>query len=238
MTPDNQPQTARDTHHDANMLREHDQDFPASLARADQAMAEYAAEGNAYGIAEALCTRVLTLRHMADATEQDAFRIQALHEAMAAVEIAEKASVSMAIPLQNLAKVQRELGDNDGALESFRRAADAQRANPHPTQDRPGVLANFEEMLATAELMAGDDSALERAEAALAALEAADEDAYNKAVWLSHGHGRIAAALVDRNPEVARRHYEIARDMIRSNPELKLSLGKLERLEAAFASGE
>lgn len=234
MTHNDNPQTSRDIHHEANIARELRQDFPASLAEADKAMKHYAEDGNMYGIAEALCSRALTLRHIADAMKVEAFRVQALHEVMAALEIVTKAGESKAIILQNLGKIQRELGNIEAALDSFRSALQAQETHPHETQDRPGVLANFKEMVATAELGAGDDSALERAEAALAELEATDEDSYNKAVWLSHGHGRIAAALVERNPEVARRHYEAAKAIIDADERLKLSAGKLKNLAASL----
>lgn len=234
MTTPDTTQTAPEIHQSANVQREFEQDYPSSLASADRAMAAYAAEGNDYGISEALCSRVLTLRHMARELNNSAFLIQAHHEAMAAVEIADKAGVSTAVAHQNLGKVQKQLGMTEEAHVSFQKALKAQTSNPHPTQDRPGVLANFKEILATTELALGDNFALERAEAALSELEASDEDAYNKAVWLSHGHGRIAQALKDRDPATARKHFEIARDIIRSHPDLKLSEGKLKELEAEF----
>lgn len=227
-----------DDHHKAEVAREHEQNFPQALLLSFASVDTYLDSGDQYGACEALCSAVLTLRHMADKSYtqegHDFYVTTAHHVARASVELAEKYGVSTAIPYQNLGKVQKQLGMVDDAQESFQKAVEAQIANPHHTQNRPGVLANLKELLATTELMLGDDSALERAEAALAELEASDEDAYNKAVWLSHGHGRIALALKDRNPATARKHFEIARDIIRSHPELNLSEGKLKKLEAAF----
>lgn len=234
-------QTARDTHRNAEKAREHDHNFPQALLLSFTAVDSYLDQGDQYGACEALCSAVLTLRQMASKSYtvegHDFYLTTAHHVAQAAVECAEKYGVSTALPYSNLGKVQKQLGMTVEAIDSFQKAVEAQISNPHHTQNRPGVLANLKEILATAELMQGDDSALARAEEALATLKESDEEAFNKAVWLSHGHLRIAEALKERNREVARTHLEAARTIIRGDAEkFKLSISYLEKVESEFES--
>lgn len=223
----------------SNEAREIEHDFENALALADQAFLLFAAENNFYGMAESLCSRALTFRAIADQTTDPSvartIRITALHEAQAAVHIANENNVSTAIPLQNLAKLQKAFDDLPGAIESFRASLEAQLSNPDQTQSRPGVLANSQELLATAELALDptNEDALDRAKTAIGALEASDEDELNKAVWISHGHGRIAKALREHNPELAREHLEIARTII-TEKNLELSLPMLAELDRLF----
>lgn len=224
---------ARTYHHEAEKARE-DQDFLAALAAIDKAMLGYAKTGNVYGLAEAHASRVITLRHMADKTGRKEFLVSALHTAQAGVTIAEDGNVSVAILYQNLGKVQKALGDIDGAIESFKKAVDGQQNNPHETQDRPGVLANMKELLATTELSQGNQSARERAVTALADLEVSDEEPYAKNVWLSHGYGRLAYALKDTDKAAAKEYFAKARAIIDANPDMKLSQGIFEKLEGAL----
>lgn len=227
----------------SNEAREIELDFEKALTLADQAFLLFRAEKGYYGMAESRCSRALTLRALAEQeTDPDmerTLRIAALHEAQAAVHIATENDVSTAIPLQNLAKLQKELGDLPGAVESFRTSLESQQANPDVTQNRPGVLANAQELLATAELALDpeNDDALDRAKAALAALVASDESKLNKDIWYAHGHMRIAEALREHNPEVAREHLEIARSTITEN-NLELSLPKLAEVDRLFGLAE
>lgn len=231
------PATAHTTHLSAESAREHEADFVKALAQADEAFAQYITENNPYGASEALCSRVLTLRHCARQTpssspfQSEAYLTQALHTAQASIALAQKASVSCAIQYHNLGKVQADLGLLEDAIASYEKAVSEQESHPHETQNRPGVLANMHEMLASAQLASGDLSALTRAEKALADLEASDEDAYNKAVWLLHGHSRIAHACQASDRASAQRHYTIARDMLASRQDLKLSTHILDDLE-------
>lgn len=227
---------AHSTHLQAEQTREHEQDFLKALAQADEAFDSYVQEGDMYGAAETLCSRTITLRHLADHTGtpengRASYLLQALHTAQASVAIATKHAVSVAIPYLNLGKVQSELGMNDEALESYQKAVEEQSSRPHHTQNRPGVLANFQEILASAQLAMGDTSALERAERALQDLEASDEDDYNKAVWLLHGHARIARACSSFNREAAQKHYQAAQAIFSSRTDLALSKKTLDELK-------
>lgn len=228
--------TAHSTHLQAEQTREHEQDFLKALAQADVAFDSYVKEGNMYGAAEALCSRTITLRHLANQPTslehgRNAYLLQALHAAQASVAIATTHAVSSAIPYLNLGKVQSELGMNDVAIESFQKAVEEQSARPHETQNRPGVLANFQEILASAQLAMGDTSALARAEKALQDLESANEDDYNKAVWLLHGHARIARACVSFDREAAQKHYQAAKTLFASRTDLALSQKTLDDLK-------
>lgn len=226
---------AQSTHLSAEIAREHETDFVKALAQADLAFSQYVSEDNPYGASEALCSRVLTLRQCArqsDMTplQKNTYLLQALHSAQASLEIAQKASVSCAIAYQNLGKVQTDLGLQSEAIESYEKAVTEQETHPHDTQNRPGVLANMRELLASAQLANGDMSALVRAEKALQDLGESDEDDYNKAVWLLHGHARVAHACATSNRESARRHYASARTILSTRQDLVLSAHILDDL--------
>ena len=103
-------------------------------------------------------------------------------------------------------------------------------------------MADFKVHLATCEYKqsfstnkAGDESALERAEAALADLEShPDIEGYNQHVWVSGGHMRIAEMLREVNPVKAKEHLQKAKDIIDSDQRLTIRLSQWQKLAEKF----
>lgn len=210
-----------------------DGDHLKALQLSDEAMLAYQKESDILGLSELLAERSLVLRHLADDTDDKNFREIALAEMLSSVKMARKSNnlETLALPLFNLGKVQEELDEIDEAVKNYQDALDnLQTHPPQPHGDRPAMVADFKVHLATCEFKNGDKSALERAEQALKDLEAADEEKYNKDVWISGGHMRIASILKGGNPEQAREHLQKAKEIIDSNPDLKLRKAQWEKL--------
>ncbi|TSC63918.1 MAG: Uncharacterized protein G01um101493_291, partial [Microgenomates group bacterium Gr01-1014_93] len=198
------------------------------------------------GLSELLAERSLVLRHLSDETGDKNFLEIALAEMIASVKIARQSSnpEALALPLFNLAKIQEDLEQNHEAVENYREALTNLENNPPtPHGIRPAMVADFKVHLAICEykqslrsgdLKAGDKLALELAEQALAELESAEEQKYEKDVWVSGGHMRIANILKQDDPEKAKEHLQKAKEIIDDNPDLKLRLKQWEKLAASF----
>ncbi len=203
---------------------------------AEDAMEAYQKDGDQLGFAEALADQFLSLRHLFDKTNDKNYLIRAKHSAMASVEIAENSGdkTALAIPYFNLAKVQETLGQFQEAVSTYKKALDNVINNPpavHKVPERPAIVADFKVHLSTCEYTAGDKSALERAEAALADLEAhPDIEGYNQHVWVSGGHMRIAEMLKEDDLEKAKQHLQKAKDIIDSDPRLTIRLSQWQKL--------
>lgn len=225
----------RQLHGQAEQARE-EGNFLKALQLTDEAMVAYQEAGDELGFAEIQASRFLTLRHLFEKTDSKHYLVLARHAAMASVEIAETSGnkEALAIPLFNLAKAQESLGQLDEAIESYRKAVDNIVNNPPATHNRPSVIADFKVHLTTAEYKNGDKTALERAISALSDLEKADEESYNKNVWLSGGHMRIAEILREDNPEEAKKHLQKAKEIIDADPRLELRKNQWEKLAASF----
>lgn len=211
-----------------------------ALKLSDEAALAYQKDGDILGFAENLVDRSITLRHLADSTRDSNYLIVALHESLAAVEIARKSGRedALAIPLEKLAVVQEELELLEDAVKSYREAVENIESNPpaeHKVPERPAIVADFKLHLATCEYKAGDKSALERAEAALSDLEAHPDIAdYNQHVWVSGGHMRIAEMLREDDPEKAKKHLQKAKEVIDSDPRLTIRLSQWQQLAEKF----
>lgn len=226
---------ARQLHAQAEEARESG-DFLKALEYTDKAMILYQQDGDQAGFAEVLASRFLTLRHLYEKTGDRNFLLLAKHDAMAAVEIARESGdkTSLAVPLFNLAKAQDTLGELQEAVKTYHEAVENISNNPPATYNRPAVIADFNTHLAICEYKTGDKTALERVEQALADLEQAEEDSYNKNVWLSGGEMRIAEILHEDNPEKAKEHLQKAKEIIDADSRLKLRLAQWEKLAATF----
>jgi|SRR3989344_1379805 len=208
-----------------------------ALQLSDEAMLAYQKDGDILGFSELVAERSLVLRHLADETGDKNYLILAKHEMMASVEIARKSGnlEALALPLFNLAKVVEELGELSEAVKDYTEALTNLEANPPtPHGIRPAMIADFKIHLATCEYRNGDKSALELAEQSLVELEATEEEKYNKDVWLSGGHMRIAGVLREDSPSSAKVHLEKAKEIIDANPDLKLRAQQWQKLSASF----
>lgn len=226
----------RKVHGQAAQTRENG-NFLEALKLSSEALIAYQKEGDVLGMAEILVDSSITYRHLYDQTEDPNFLIIAEHCAQAGVDIARKSGIkeSLAIPLSRLATVQEKLGKLNEAVNSYKEAVENMENNPPKEHNRPAVLLDMKVHLTTTEYKTGDKSALERAEKFLQELEATEEISdYNKHVWVSGGHMRIAEMLREDNPEKAREHLQKAKEVIDSDPKLKLRLRQWQKLAATF----
>lgn len=220
-------------HKQAETARENEE-FINALTFCDQALIEYQKEGNIAGFAEVLSSKVLTLRHLYEQTTDQNYIILAKHIAIASVEIAQKGDdpKALAIPLFNLGKTQQTLGEYADAIENIKEAIANLMQNPPPQHNKPSVVLDMTLHLSVCEYKNGDKSALERAEKALLDLTAAEEDKYEKDVWLSGGYIEIAEMLKADDPTRAKQSLQRAREIIDANPKLTLRKKQLEKVSA------
>lgn len=225
-----------------------------SLKLNDEALLAYQAEGDKLGFAEVLADRVIVLGHLCDKTNDRNFLILAKNTARASVEIAEESrnKTAFAIPYFNLAKTQVALGEYKNAMESYQKAVDNIINNPPQSNNRASIVADFKAHMETTAYKAGDKSALERAERALGDLEQIpvvndtdyeakdkqlafnEEVSYNKNVWLSGTHMRIAEMLKEDNPSKAKEHLAKAKEIIDSDERLKIRKSQWKKLAQQF----
>lgn len=219
---------AKTIHAQAEEARENG-DFEKALELADKAEKAYQSEGNQTGVAEIYASRSITYRLKGELEK-------ARETATKSVEIATASGKkeALAIPLFNLAKVQEAFSEVSDAVNSYKQAYYNITQNPPSEYNRPSIIADIQLHLAVAQYKTGDKSALVRVQGALADLEAAEEDKYNKDVWLSGAHMHIAEMLKDNNIESAREHLERAEEIINLNPDLKIRSQQLKKLKANF----
>lgn len=227
--------TGRELHGKAEVAREQG-DFSGALTMAHQALVAYQQERDTFGFCDALSSCVITFKHLHAKTQDDSYLILAKHIAQAAVEIAQKnpdSSVSM-MPLMSLGRVQDALGLYAEAAHSYEEAVKIMQENPPHEHNRPAVLADMKIHMEVAKLHAGDSAAYDRTLTALGELESTDEDAYNKDVWRSGAHMKLAEALVGQNPEKAREHLTKAKEIIDANHHLTIRKEQWDKLAQSF----
>lgn len=209
-----------------------------SFQLGDEAMLAYQKDGNVLGFAEVIADRSIVLRHLADETGDQNFLLLAKSELEAAVTIVKKSGdqTALAIPIFNLAKIQEELGEIEQAAQTYQEAVESMENNPPELHNRPAVLADMKAHLSTCQYKNGDTSALERAEQALSEIETSEEVKYNKDVWTSGAHMRMADILRNDNPEKAKEHLQKAKEIIDANPDLKLRAKQWEKLSQSMSS--
>lgn len=222
---------ARDLHAQAEIARERG-DFLEALKLTDEATVAYQEEGDKSGFAEIQASRFIALKHLFQKTGDKNYLTLAKHTALSSVEIAEGSSQpeALAIPYLNLGEAQAQLEEWQEAADAYTKAIDCFTKNPPPTNNRPAVLLNIKSHLCQAEYKAGDKSALQRAEELILELEKQDEDSYNKNVWLSGAHMRIAEMIHKDNREKALEHLQKAKEIIDSDERLVLRKGQWEKL--------
>ncbi len=228
-------QKGRAVHGQAAHAREDDKHLEA-LKLYDEAILAYQEDKDILGLAEVFADRSIVYRHLYDETNDKNFLIIAKYEMLASVEMVEEGRNKEAtvLPYFNLAKVYESLGQLNEAKEFYQKTVNGMTNNPPSMHNRPAVLADMKIHLATCEYKTGDKSALDRALQALADLEIADEVKYNKDVWLSGGHMKIAEVIRADNTEKAEDHLQKAKEIIDSNPDLKLRKAQWENLAASF----
>lgn len=226
----------RRLHAQAASARENDQ-LKESLSFNDEALFAYDREDNPLGFAEGIACRSITLRNYATQQESRNILTLAKYEMMASVTIARESgdNTALPLPLYNLAQLQEALGEHEDAIETYSEAVNTMKNNPPESHNRPSVLADMKVHMTVCEYKAGDTSALERAEEALQQLEESEEpNKFNKDVWVSGGHMKLAEILIEESPSEAKEHLAKAKEIIDSNEELVLRKQQWERLSKSF----
>ncbi|MCS7092498.1 MAG: hypothetical protein NZM26_04050 [Patescibacteria group bacterium] len=197
---------ARQLHDKALNLREQ-QDLLQSLQVSIEALYEYAKDEDTLGFAELLSMMSKTYLHMFLLANYPPYLELAKSTAMACVSIAESAKEPKAamLPYFNLGDIADEAGDLDLAILAYKKAIDIFGEDPPSRHNRKSLLANFKVHLASCEYRNGDKSALARAEEALNDLiNSSDASEYEKDVWVSGYHMRIARMLKNDDPQKAK----------------------------------
>jgi tetratricopeptide (TPR) repeat protein len=223
---------ARQLHAEALQLRESKQ-FLESLKAGDEALVEYAKDNDTLGFSELLTLQAKTYLHMYDFTKYKPYLLLAKRMGQTAVDIVEESgqNEAKALPYFNLGKISEDAGDLELAVDSFRKAFEYLKSYPPERHNRKSVLADFKNHLATVEYINGDKTALRAAEEAIQELEeSTDASDYEKHVWLSGAHMRIANMLKDDDKEKAKKHLMKAKEIIDADLELVIRKEQWEKL--------
>lgn len=213
--------------------------FLEALEYTDQASLAYQKDNDLLGLSEALSSRQGAFKHLYRQTGDKVFLILEKHAAVAAVEIAEMSGINEAlgIPYHNLGKYYFEVIEYKKATEYFKKAVENLVAYPSKRHSRPSVIADIKGHQYAAEHYAGDKTALNRALEALRDLKNAKENSsYNKNVWLTGAHIRIAEMALKNNPQLARQHARKAEKIINEDERLLLRKNQLKKLKEFLAS--
>ncbi len=207
-------------------------DFSSSLQTSEQSLIEAVEENNLALFAETLAAKSLTYRHLYQKTNNKSFLLVARAEMEAAIEITKtlEDKTALAIPLFNLAKVYEALEESDKAISYFKNAVEALEQYPPESHNRPAVLADFKIHLYSAEAKNGDTSAIDRLKQSTKDLETAEEDSFNKNVWLSGAYMNLAFILMTHDTEQSKEYMSKAKEIIESDPRLTLRQKQWEKL--------
>lgn len=225
-------------HRQAEDAREKEQDFAKSLQLTDEAIVSYQADSDYRGLSEVMGSRALAWDHLYQKTGDKVFLILAKNDAKVGVEIAEilKDPTSLAMAYKSYAKALESAEQWAEAAKYFQMTLEEFSKNAPPEHNRPAVIADIKAHLAHTLYMSGDkDMGLSLMEEAIKELAESDEGAYNKNVWLSGAHMRFANMLSADNPGEAKRHLELAEEIVNNNPELVLRKEQLKRLKGKLA---
>jgi len=199
--------------------------FIEALQFADQAIYYYQQEKDNFGISDAMCSKILTYRHLFEQTNDTNFLILAKHAGEAAVEI-NKSPIS----LTRLGQAYKSLENWKKAEENFEEAIAEFEKNPPKHHNREAVLLDMKNQLFSSMYRNGDKSALEKMLQNIEKLNNTEELKYNKDVWLSGAHMEIAEMTNNEDKNLSKKHFDIAKDIIDNNQELVLRKKQLEKL--------
>lgn len=156
---------ARSIHSLAEDARRHSH-FDKALELIDQALVAYQKEQDILGFAEALASKVITLRQLYDQSKNSNYLILAKHTADSAVEIARQSGnkQTLALPLENLAKIFVDMQDFDQAAKAYKEALENMEQNPFPIHDRPAYVDQMKAKYQLCLYLSGKKEALREAE--------------------------------------------------------------------------
>jgi len=224
--------SGKEIHTQVGHLREAGK-FDESIKLAEEAKKAYQEEGDMVGLSDLYGDISLSYRHKKDFDKAEA-------AALEGIKIAEDNNLggNRARPYFNLAKVREDKGEFANAVSTYKKSIEIFKTQNPTIHNRSGVLADMNIHLFTCEYKAGDKTSLDRALKAIKDLENSNEQTiskYNYDVWLSGAHMKIAENLRNDDPEKAKKHLNIAKEIIfSSDQDLRIRKKQWEELNASF----
>lgn len=217
----------------ANEARENSR-LEESLSLFDQALILASENRDIELFCEAISGRSISLRHLADKNGDGNLLILAMHELKAAVDAAEDSGIkeSLALPHFQLGSVLEKLNKLPEAADAYEKAVTNLEDDPPKAHNRPAVKADFKIHLYAAEHKNGNREAFDKLQEAVGELEKAEEDSYNKNVWISGAYMRMAELLKDEQKAQANEYINKAKGIIDSDPRLSIRLTQWEKLSS------
>lgn len=214
-------------------------DFIESLKYTDEAIIAYQEENDHLGFSELQGSRYLIFNHLFEKTGFEGYKILGKFSALSAVELAEKSGNenAKALPYHNLAKAYQSMNDYSNSILFYKKAIEyMEKYPPHTHVDIKDLeVYDMKAHLAFVEYISGDKGARARLNEAIAGLEATPGPSYQKDVWASGAHMRMAQMLKDEDLENAKLHLENAKQIIDKNSDLKLRKEQWEKLAKSFS---
>lgn len=207
--------------------------FTAALTSTDRAMLSYKLEGNKEFVSM-FAVRSLIFRRIAkEQNDDDEFLLASKYESEAGLEIGRRGGypAQMTIILMNHGKLLLDLGHFDEAAKIFQEALDN---FPNCLNKKKSFEADIKANLETAKLLAGDDSAEQRALKAIYEIQqTGDASEHEERVWTASGYMRLARGVFEKNKSKAEEYIAKANDIIEIDPiDLKLLRGDLQKLRS------
>jgi len=149
-----------------------------------------------------------------------------------ALQAQESGDFLTALQLENVAQMHEALGELPQAIEAYKKVIDQQ---PHATEAshrRQSVKADMLGHYAFCLYKAKDSSALQIALVSLDDLQrSTDANKYERNVWLSGAHMRIAQMYTETDKNKVTDHLNSAEEIINSNSDLILRKEQLQKLK-------
>lgn len=223
--------TAQKLHSKAEQARESD-NHQLALELLDGAILKYQKDGNYSGVAEALQSRVLTFRHLFFQTDDFSFAIIAQKEAEASLEIARKhAREKISSSYFRLGECAMLFKNYSEAVLNYQEAIDTFDGSQAEKGD-------YRYHLGEALVRAGRrEIGMKIFLKGLSEIEQGrpDVDPFLANVWQSGAHMKLADLLRDDQPEEARKHFAIAKEIADSDPKLVIRRRQIAELESSFS---
>lgn len=232
-------QTSRSYLAQAEQAREQG-DFELALEKTDQALLASQAQQDTATSAEILASRCRVFKHLYAQTKDQAYSILSKNTALAAVELAKLSenSDALAFAYISLGGYYVEVEDYTQSALNYQFALENIQSNQNSSLNRPSVIADISCHLYFAQYFAGDSSALDKALKVLEDLKNAQEESFNKIVWITGAHLRIAQMYLNKlssyDPQKAKKHLDEVRTAAVQDDRLILRKRQLEEFENTF----
>jgi tetratricopeptide (TPR) repeat protein len=224
---------ARSIHNQAEIAREKEQNYIKALKFLDEAFVEYIKIKDYYGASDSFGSRFIVYKHLYEKSLDKSYLLLAVTSAQTSVKLAKINNVKNALSRAclNLGKAYEEAEEFKKSAEAFKKSLIYfKKFKPPEFHSTPAIKADMEAHLAYVDYMSGNKSALEDLEKSIQDLQKYYDGSYAISVWLSGAHMRAAKMLQKDNPEQSQKHLFEAKQIIDSNPELKLREKQWEKL--------